>query len=66
MDVPPPHNNGGADGRGPPGKGQQENRGGNGQAVLDLLGVDLGTAAVVLVMLMLQLTGAAMTRCECL
>ena len=66
MDAGPPPGDGGHDRRAPPGKDQQNNRGAGGQAVVDLMGVDLGTAVFTLVLLVLQLTGAAMTRCECL
>lgn len=68
MDALPP-NQGGASGSGsggpPPGKGNQQG-GGARQQVVDLFGVDMGTAAFTLVLLMLGLLRASMTRCECL
>lgn len=66
MDALPP--SGGASGSGggsPPGKNPAQQQGGR-QAVLDLMGVDLGAAAFTLVLLLLGLMKASMTRCECI
>lgn len=67
MDALPP-NQGGASGSGgsPPGKDQQQASGSAQQQVLDLFGVDLGTATFTLVLLLLGIMRASMTRCECL
>ncbi len=68
MDALPPNQGGNSSGSGspPPGKGQQQDGQQSQQQVVDLLGVDLGTAAFTLVLLMLGLLRASMTRCECL
>lgn len=64
MDAQQPPSGSGSGGSSPPGKGS------SGQAaqqqVLDLFGADLYPAAMVLVMLLLGLMSASMTRCVCI
>lgn len=50
----------------PPGKDQQQNVARNAQPIIDLFGVDLGTAVFISILLMLGMMRAAMTRCVCL
>lgn len=62
----PPAGNGGNNGGSPPGKGdpnQQQQQ--PGQQLIDLFGADLYPAAMMLVLLVLGLMSASMTRCVC-
>jgi hypothetical protein len=61
MDALPP---GQGSGGPPPGKGQQQ-QGGPAQQVLDIFGTDMYTAGVTLLLLLLGLMHASMTRCTC-
>jgi hypothetical protein len=63
MDAQGP-SNGQNPGGAPPGKGATQS--GNRQEVVDLFGSDVYTAFFTLMLLLLGLTHAAMTRCECL
>ncbi|KAI8475778.1 MAG: hypothetical protein J3K34DRAFT_480500 [Monoraphidium minutum] len=54
----------GGSGGAPPGKGQQAQ--GNAQPVVELFGSDMYTAGVTLLLLLLGLMHASMTRCECI
>lgn len=63
MDAQGP-SNGQNPGGPPPGKGASQ--GSNRHEILDLFGSDMYTAAFTLVLLLLGLTNAALTRCECL
>jgi hypothetical protein len=70
MDALPPNGGGGgassgAPGAPPPGKGQQAGQRGN-AAVVDLFGTDLGTAGMVLALLLLGLLSASMNRSNCI
>lgn len=66
MDALPPNQGaGGSNGGGaPPGKGGQQ--AGQAQPVVELFGSDMYTAGVTLLLLLLGLMNAAMTRCECI
>lgn len=67
MDALPPSGGGASSSGGgsPPGKDPAQQRGGR-QAVLDLMGGDLGIAVFTLLLLLLGLMKASMTRCECI
>jgi hypothetical protein len=66
MDALPPGGGGAGGGPGgaPPGKGQQQ-AGGPAQPVLDIFGTDMYTAGITLLLLLLGLMHASMTRCTC-
>ena len=66
MDALPPGGSGSAGGSGgaPPGKGEQQQQQQQ-QQVIDLFGSDLYTAGITLLLLLLGLMHASMTRCTC-
>jgi hypothetical protein len=66
MDAQQPPSGAGNNGGAPPGKGQQEAAGQQQQQLLDLFGTDLYPAAMMLVLLLLGLMSASMTRCVCI
>jgi hypothetical protein len=70
MDALPPSQGGGSSGSGSGGSGAPNGKApnGNGQAaqpIIELFGSDLYTAGLVLVLMMLGLMHASMTRCTC-
>lgn len=64
MDALPPNQGGSGSGGVPPGKGGQQGQGPR-QQVIDLFGTDMYTAGVTLLLLLLGLMHASMTRCVC-